>query len=166
MWALSRQGWPRERIGSQLGLSRSTVYRCLRSEVFLERRTRRDAGHSRLDPWRSVVLDHWNDGRRNGRTLLRDLQRRGYRGSYATLTRYLRRFRTLPRDAASARSPPVLVAVAPGRELTPRRAAWTVLRKEERRSAQDSEVLADLRRCAPELDEAVNRPGFPGGRFV
>ena len=155
MWALSRQGWPRERIGSQLGLSRSTLYRCLRGEVFLERRTRRDAGHSRLDPWRSVVLEHWNDGWRNGRTLLRDLQRRGYRGSYATLTRYLRRFRTLPRDAASARSPPVLVAVAPGRELTPRRAAWTVLRKEERRSAQDSEVLADLRRCAPELDEAV-----------
>src|SRR3954462_3954717 len=34
VWALSRQGWPRERIGSQLGLSRSTVYRCLRSEVF------------------------------------------------------------------------------------------------------------------------------------
>src|SRR4051812_14557035 len=102
VWALSRQGWPRERIGSQLGLSRSTLYRCLRGEVFLERRTRRDAGHSRLDPWRSVVLEHWNDGRRNGRTLLRDLQRRGYRGSYATLTRYLRRFRTLPRDAASA----------------------------------------------------------------
>jgi transposase len=154
-WALSRQGWPRERIGSQLGLSRSTVYRCLRSEVFLERRTRRDAGLSRLDPWRSVVLEHWNDGRRNGRTLFRDLQRRGYRGSYATLTRYLRRFRALPRDAAPARSRPALVAVAPGRELTPRRAAWTVLRREERRRAQDSEVLADLRRCAPELDEAV-----------
>jgi transposase len=53
VWALSRQGWPRERIGPQLGLSRSTVYRCLRGEVFPERRTRCDAGHSRLDPWRS-----------------------------------------------------------------------------------------------------------------
>ena len=155
VWALSRQGWPRERIGPQLGLSRSTVYRCLRSEVFPERRTRCDAGHSRLDPWRSVVLESWNEGRRNGRTLFRDLQRLGYRGSYATLTRYLRRFRTLPRDAVPARSRPVLVAVAPCRELTPRSAAWTVLRREERRSAQDSEVLADLRRYDPELDEAV-----------
>ena len=27
VWALSRQGWPRERIGSQLGISRSTLYR-------------------------------------------------------------------------------------------------------------------------------------------
>ena len=54
-----------------------------------------------------------------------------------------------------ARSRPVLVAVAPCRELTPRRAAWTVLRREERRSAQDREVLADLRRYGPELDEAI-----------
>jgi transposase len=86
VWALSCQGWPRERIGPQLGLSRSTVYRYLRSEVFPERRTRCDAGHSRLDPWRSVVLEHWNDGRRNGRALFCDLQRLGYRGSYATLS--------------------------------------------------------------------------------
>ena len=88
-----------------LGLSRSTVYRCLRSEAFPERRRRRDAGHSRLDPWRSVVLEHWNDGRRNGRTLFRDLQRRGYRGSYATLTRYLRRFRALPEECGAGQIP-------------------------------------------------------------
>jgi len=155
VWALARQGWPRERIGPQLGISRSTVYRCLRSEAFPERRTRRDAGHSRLDPWRSVVLEHWKDGRHTGRTLFGDLQRLGYHGSYATLTRYLRRFRTLPRDAAPARSRPVPVTVAPCPELTPRRAAWTVLRREERRSAQDSDALVALRRYDPELDEAV-----------
>jgi transposase len=155
VWALSRQGWPWERIGPQLGISRSTVYRCLRSETFPERRTRRDAGRSRLDPWRSVVLAHWKDGRRNSRALFHDLQGLGYRGSYATLTRYLRRFRTLPRDAALARSRPVPVTVAPCRELTPRNAAWTVLRRKERRSVQDSDVLAELRRYAPELDEAV-----------
>jgi transposase len=155
VWALARQGWPRERIGLQLGISRSTVYRYLRGDAFPERRTRCDAGHSRLDPWRSVVLEHWNDGRHTGRTLFRDLQRLGYCGSYATLTRYLRRFRTLPRDAAPARSRPVPVAVTPGRELTPRRAAWTVLRREERRSAQDSEVLAELRRYDPALNETV-----------
>ena len=155
VWALSREGWPRERIGPHLGISRSTVYRHLRSEAFPERRTRRDAGRSRLDPWQSVVLEYWNDDRRNGRTLFRDLQRLGYRGSYAALTRYLRRFPTLPTDAMPARSRPVLIAVAPYRELTPRSAAWTVLRRKERRSAQDRELLADLRRYGPELDEAV-----------
>jgi transposase len=48
VWALFRQGWPREKIGSHLGISRSTVYRHLRSEAFPECRTRRDA-HRGLD---------------------------------------------------------------------------------------------------------------------
>src|SRR3954451_5081330 len=63
VWALHRQGWSGDRIALRLGISRRTVSRHLRSEAFPERRTRRDAGHSRLDPWRSVVLEHWNDGR-------------------------------------------------------------------------------------------------------
>ena len=100
-------------------------------------------------------MEHWNDGRRNGCTLLRELQRLGYRGSYATLMRYLRRLKAPQGSAAPARSRPVPVAVAPRRELTPRSAAWTVLRREERRSAQDQEVLAELRRYNPELDEAI-----------
>jgi transposase len=159
VWALHRQGWPGDKIGPPLGISRSTVYRHLRSEAFPERRTRRDAGRSRLDPWRHIVLEHWNTGRRDGRALFREMQRRGYRGSYATLARCLRRFRTPPGDAAPGRaatkSRPVLVAVAPCRELTPRIAAWTVLCRAEKRSAEDRKLLADLRRCDPELDEAI-----------
>ncbi|MGH8257931.1 MAG: ISL3 family transposase, partial [Steroidobacteraceae bacterium] len=87
------------------------------------------------------------------------MQRLGYKGSYATLARYLRRFRALPEDAArrraSAKPRPVLAAVSPYRELTPRTAAWTVLRRREKRSAKDRELLADLRRDNPELDEAI-----------
>jgi transposase len=89
VWALHRQGWPGDKIGPPLGISRSTVYRHLRSEAFPERRTRRDAGRSRLDPWRHIVLEHWNNDRRDGRKLFGELRRLGYRGSYATLTRYL-----------------------------------------------------------------------------
>jgi transposase len=160
VWTLSRRGWPREKIGPHLGISRATVYRYLRREVFPERRRRRDAGHSRLDPWQSVVLEHWNNGRRTGRALFRELQRLGYRGSYATLTRYLRRLRSMRGDAVlggalAARSRPVRIAVASCRELTPRTAAWMVLRRVERRSAEDQELLAELRRHNPELDEAI-----------
>src|SRR6201996_3690768 len=53
------------------------------------------------------------------------------------------------------RSRPVPVAVVPRRELTPRTAAWTVLRRAEKRSAQDREMLAELRQDNPELDEAI-----------
>jgi hypothetical protein len=39
-------GWPQERIGSHLGISRSTVYLYLRSEAFPERRHQQRARHS------------------------------------------------------------------------------------------------------------------------
>ncbi len=81
VWALYRQGWSGEKIGPHIGISRTTVYRFLRSEVFPERKGRRNAGHSRLDPWRHVVLEHWNGDRRNSRKMFHDLQQRGYRGS-------------------------------------------------------------------------------------
>jgi transposase len=148
VWTLHRQGWSGDRIGLRLGISRRTVCRHLRSEAFPERRTRRDAGRSLIDPWQSVVIEHWNEGRRNGCTLLRELQQLGYRGSYATLMYYLRRLKVLQGSAVST-------VVAPRRELTPRSAAWTVLRREERRSAQDREVLTELRQYSPELDEAI-----------
>jgi transposase len=159
VWALHRQGWPGDKIGPALGISRSTVYRHLRSEAYPERRTRRDAGRSQLDPWQSVVLEHWNNDRRDGRKLFGALRQLGYRGSYATLTRYLRRFRAMPEDEAwrdaSAKPRPVLVAVSPCRELTPRTAAWAVLRRAEKRSAEDRELLANLHRCDPELNAAI-----------
>jgi transposase len=159
VWTLHRQGWPGDKIGPALGISRAIVYRLLRSEAFPERRTRRDAGRSRLDPWQSVVLEHWTNGRRDGRKLFGEVRRLSYRGSYATLTRYLRRFRAVPGDAApgsaSAKPRPVLVAVSPCRELTPRTAAWAVLRRAEQRSTEDQTVLAALRRSDPELDEVI-----------
>lgn len=158
VWDLRGQGYSGQAIACHLGISRSTVFRYLRSEVFPERKGRRDAGHSVLDPWQHVVLEHWNNGRRHGRRLFRTLQQDGYRGSYPTLARYLQRLRAA-QGTVVVRKPiehprPVLVAAA-RQTLTPRNAAWLVLRRTEKRSADDRALLADLRQHAPELDEAV-----------
>ena len=166
VWDLHGQGYSGQAIARHLGISRSTVFplgallrSCyLRSESFSERKGRADAGHSLLDPWQHVVLEHWNSGRRRGRQMFRTLQQIGYRGSYPTLARYLQRLRKA-QDTAVAREPskqplPVLVA-APRRVLTPRTAAWLVLRRAEKRSADDHALLAGLRQQAPELDEAT-----------
>ncbi len=153
VWALYRQGWSGEKIAPHLGISRSTAYRYLRSEVFPERKGRSDAGHSRLDAlsatltslqgiasrWRHVVLEHWNGDRRNSRKMFQDLQQRGYRGSYPTLARYLRRLRAVDTVGAASGLPasarPTLDA-APRQVLTPRTAAWTVLRRVEKRTVE------------------------------
>jgi len=158
VWELRGQGYSGQAIARHLGISRSTVFRHLRSEAFPERKDRADAGHSLLDPWQHVVLEHWNNGRRHGRQMFRTLQQNGYRGSYPTLARYLQRLRAA-QGVVLARKPakqprPVLVA-APRRVLTPRTAAWLVLRRAEKRSADDHALLAGLRQHAPELDQAV-----------
>ncbi len=166
VWRLRGQGYSGQAIARHLGISRSTVFplgallrsRHLRSEAFPERKSRRDAGHSLLDPWQHVVFEHWNNGHRHGRRMFRTLQKYGYRGSYPTLARYLQRLRAA-QGTVAARKPaklsrPVLVA-APRQTLTPRTAAWLVLRRAEKRSADDQVLLADLRRYIPELDEAV-----------
>jgi transposase len=161
VWALHRQGWPGRVIARHLGIGRATVCRYLGSESFPERKDRRDGGRSRVDPWRHVVLEHWNAGRRHGRWLFRTLQQQhGHRGSYATLARYLRRLRAADGTGAAgmpptARPRPVLVAAAPRHVLTPRTAAWLVLRRVEKRSAEDQALLTELRHHAPQLDEAV-----------
>lgn len=162
VWALYRQGWPGEEIAQHLGVGRATVCRYLRTEVFPERKGRGDAGYSLLDPWRDVVMEHWTMGRRDGHRLFLELQRRGFRGSYTTLVRYLRRLREAHgavRAYRPRRRPGPPLAVAPGRRrvLTTRTVAWTVLRRAEKRSPEDQTLLGDLRRNAPALDDGRAR---------
>ena len=160
VWALHRQGWPGHLIAQHLGIGVTTVFRNLRHEVFPERQKRNDGGRSRVDPWQGVVREHWNAGRRQGRWLFHTLQQQhGYRGSYPTLMRYLQRLRAAEEVLSThppspTRPRPVLVTTA-RRVWTPRTAAWLVLRRMEKRSAEEQEWLAVLRRHAPALDEAV-----------
>ena len=159
VWELWRQGWPGEEIARHLGIGRTTTYRHLKSEAFPERKGRSDAGRSSLDPWGDWVIERWNGGQRNGRRMLRELRGMGFSGNYATVLRYLNRLRAAQDGAAPPRRPqarpgPPLVA-APKRVLTPRTAAWVVLRRPERRSVEDQALLAELRGRSPGLDAAV-----------
>ncbi len=154
VWRLRGQGWTAEAIARHLAIGRASVFRTLRHEMFPKRGRRADAGRSLLDPWRDAVLGHWNSGRRDGRGLFRLLRQQGYRGSYATLSRYLHRLRGAPERARSSQSPPVLAA-APRRTLTPRTATWLVLRRVDERSTEDQALLANLCRQAPALEEVI-----------
>ncbi len=159
VWELWREGWPGGEIARHLGIGRTTTYRHLKSEAFPERKGRSDAGRSSVDPWGEWVITRWNAGQRNGRQMLRDLRERGFAGNYATVLRYLNRLRAAQHGAAPlrrtrARPGPPLVA-APKRVLTPRTAAWAVLRRPERRGDEDRALLAGLRGHSPDLDAAV-----------
>jgi transposase len=157
VWALHRDGWSGEAIARHLGIGRRTVVRHLRHETFPERQRRSNADRSRLDPWKPVILERWNAGCRHSRRLFREIQSQGYRGSYPTLARYTQRLRQAQEDAVRKRGSRSLPPVAdPQRPpLTPRNAAWLVLRHSENRTAADAEQLIRLRTQHVALTEGI-----------
>jgi transposase len=87
IWAWHRQGWLGHAIAMQLGISKKTVFRYLRTTTFPERKQRRDRGRSVLTPYKAYLLERWNAGGRDALRLFREIQRRGYAGSYASVAR-------------------------------------------------------------------------------
>jgi transposase len=80
IWALRRQGWTGQAIARQLRMGKTTVFRYLRSPTFAERTYKR-RGHSILNPYKDLFLQHWNQGCHDARQVFQLLQQQGYRGS-------------------------------------------------------------------------------------
>jgi transposase len=91
--ALHQQGWPGWAIAQQLGIGKNTVYRYRRTATLPERQRRADRGRSILTPFKAYLLERWNAGHRDALRLFRELQQRGYAGSYPTVARYAQRLR-------------------------------------------------------------------------
>jgi transposase len=158
VWALHQDGWTARAIAQHVGLSLRTVQRDLRSATFAGRKRRSDHGDSLLNPYKAYVLERWNAGCYTAMRLFRDLQQRGYTGSYALVAAYARRLRQaqgLAPGQRCPRQPLPAVAESPCQPLTPRRAAWVVLRRAEKRTDAEAQQLARLRTQQTEVAEAI-----------
>jgi transposase len=147
VWALHRQGWTAAAIAQQVGLSLRTVQRDLRSATFAGRRRRSDLGESVLNPYKPYLLERWNAGCHTAMRLFRDLRQRGYAGDYGMVAAYVHRLRqaqSLAPGYRSARQSLLAVAEPSCQPLTPRRAAWLVLRRAEQRTTAETQQLAQL----------------------
>ena len=157
IWALRRQGWTGQAIAQQLRIGKTTVFRYLRSPTFAERTYKR-RGHSILNPYKDLLLQHWNQGCHDARQVFQLLQQQGYRGSYATVVRYAQRLRQAQELVPSHPLPehPLPVVAEPQHgHLTPRGSAWLVLRRPETRTLDEEQQLAQLAAQQPELAEAI-----------
>jgi transposase len=159
IWALHRQGWTVSAIARRVGMSARTVHRDLRTTTFPGRQPRSDRGHSLLDPYKPALLERWNAGCHTAMRLFRDLKRRGYTGSYGLVAAYARRLRQAqglaPGQRCTRQTLPV-VAESPSQLLTPRRATWLVLRREEACAEAEVHQLAQLRAQHAEVAEAID----------
>jgi transposase len=156
--ALHQQGWPGWAIAQRLGIGKNTVYRYRRTATLPERQRRADRGRSILTPFKAYLLERWNAGHRDALRLFRELQQRGYTGSYPTVARYAQRLRQAQGQAPrqrQLRQPLPVVAEPSSRHLTARRATWLVLRRPERLDQDEAAQLAQLQGQHPEVAAAI-----------
>jgi transposase len=158
-WALHRQGWSTAAIAAQVGCSRRTIERSLQMPTWPGRQHRRHYGRSVLNPYKALLLERWNAGCHTAIQLFQELQARGYTGSYRRVTAYVSRIRQAqgipPRRQGLRQTLPV-VAEPVCQPLTPRRATWLVLRREEKRTAAEAQQLAQLQAQSAEVAEAID----------
>lgn len=107
LYELHGRGWSVRRIARDLGISRNTVRRYLRSPGLPKEKPRRRRG-SKLDPYAEYIDRRLDEGLYNCEVLLRELRVRGYDGSVATLRRYVkpRRLRRQPQATSRFETEP------------------------------------------------------------
>ncbi len=148
MLQLHEQGMTQGAIAQQIGVSLNTVRRWLVSGC---PETARGPYVSRLDPYLPYLFQRWAQGCQNIAQLFRELEARGYRGSYASVhDNLVRRLQFGGRKTsidASSKTPPL---------ATPRQAAFLFLRRPEKLRVEEQEMLAKLRQIHSEVDLAYD----------
>jgi transposase len=156
IWQLHQAGWSTGAIAKKVRLSNRTVQRYLNTPSFPERQGRSDRGRSLLNPYKAYLLQQYNQGRRQVKRLFQEIQKQGYSGSYMTVSRYVRQIAQAQavtlRQYPSRRLPPVVDSPRP--PLTPRRAAFLVLRRAETLPADETQLVQRLAE-QPELAPTI-----------
>jgi len=159
VWTLHRQGWNTAAIAAQVGRSCRTIERSLQMPTWPVPQHRRHYGRSLLNPYKAYLLERWNAGCHTAIQLFHEIQPRGYTGSYRRVTASVSRLRQAqgipPRRQGRRQTLPV-VAEPACQPLTPRRATWLVLGREEQRTEAEAQQLAQLHAQSAEVAEAID----------
>jgi transposase len=156
---LHEQKWSQIAIAQAVGVSVRTVRRLLTLPQLPQTPPRRKSfGKSLLNPYKPALLKWWNGGIKQPGMLLNLLHQQGYRGSERTLTRYisqLRQAQGLPAKRGHSAQSPVRVIDPQLPPLTARRASYLVVKRQDNREPEDTELLAYLVTQHPNLATAV-----------
>lgn len=158
--ALCKQQWSTTAIAKEVGVSVRTVRRYIAQPDLPELPTRRPTfGRSLLDPYKPEIVAWWNSEIMDSNLLMSLLQEKGYQGSLRTLQRYLAGLREAQGlRSARVRFDKLLPKVVDTQSLplTPSRAAYLIVLKEENREPQEMELLNKLVRQHPNLANLVD----------
>jgi transposase len=155
--ALQKQGMKSAEIAAVVGMNERTV-RHWRERGDVPYAGPRKPRSSPLDPYKTYLLERWQQGCRTGAQLERELRAKGYKGSQKAIYRCLATlelFVSSPsrRSSASARQEtgsqpnPLLTLCAT-------KATWLFFRKAEDLKAEERESLRQWRQASPHLETA------------
>jgi transposase len=152
---LHQRGYPAARIARELGLSRRSVFRYLRSETCPAWHLR-GSRRSRLDGYREWIDARIAEGFINVADLHRRLTERGFEGSYGSVYAFVTKrlgAAGMRRDRLNAANPP-----AP-RPPSARQLSFEWTRRPEKRKPPEQARLEAIRACSDELTAALDLAG-------
>lgn len=160
---LQAQGVSQRTMARRLGLNRRTVRRYLVADVVPVRGQGRQQ-QSSARAYIPYLRRRWAEGEHNMVQLWEELRQQGYRGSYSSLYRLLRRLfgrgdrwggaRT-PQTVAPHTGTGVLAPVAEIRPLSARQARWLLLRPLAELTARESQQRTWLVEACPAVAKAL-----------
>ncbi len=156
---LHHQGLRAAGIASRVGIGERTVRRWLAHGSFPEARRRRRRP-SLIDPYERYVLTWWQEGKRNGAQLYRELTAQGSKGSPKAMYNYLATLR--PPGARSSTSIPlkpqrrksIASSPAPLENFSAQRATWLFVCQPEKLNQRQQEELMLIRQASPSAQTA------------
>lgn len=146
--ALAAQGYRKRAISLHLHIHRQTVDRYLHADT-LPPRQQAPQNLSTVTPYLAHIQQRWAEGCQNGRQLWREIQAQGFTGSYASVTRALKRFRQ--GDGRRVRRSPALPTPRP---LSPRQAMWLLVQPPDALTPEQETYRQLLCACCAEVDAA------------
>ena len=159
--SLRKQGYKVKDIAYHLGMGERTVYTYLSHETFPEWQPSSRKRRSILDPYKSYLIDQWNQGRQHTKQLFKAIQEKGYSGTYETLARYTHTLRSAQAQPSPnpdslkdlpGRGPAPKVTIKPQKPLSARRAAWLVLQEPDTLTDKQRTLLERLSQRAELLE--------------
>jgi transposase len=153
--ALHEQGWTMQAIATHMGHHHRTIKKYLQASTFPERPPRRRPP-SILDPYKAYLLERWQAGYRSALELYHEIQAQGFPGKYSVVAASISRLRP-PQGRITRRrksgSPVTTVEV--DKPLTPSRATWLVMRREDKLNDGEKSQLARLQAQEGAIAEAI-----------
>jgi transposase len=153
---LHQQGWSLRAIAQHLGLERKTVRKYLYAS-HCPHPQRRPSRPSLLDPYKPYLLERWNAGCRNAMQLLQEIEAQGFGGKRSIVRAYLTQLRKAEGLPPRSQSPSGSGLARDPRQRPPtlRNLTWSIIRRTDRREADEQVQLDRLLKVDLELNIVV-----------